>query len=150
MADAANADQDYILPLVRNRFGFLSSQREGSTDVRKSLVGCLLAVIATLSSGCVSTSAFTAVSSKNVNLSNIKLDRTKLKGYGKGEDCTPIIIFIPAGGPPTMKEAMDKAMESTGGNLLLDARVRYSFFWIPFVYGQACWTVEGDVYDSYQ
>jgi hypothetical protein len=94
--------------------------------------------------------SFTAVSSKDVNVSSIKLTHSMMKGHGVGEDCTDIIGFIPDKGPPNMKEAMDRALESKKGTLLLNARIEQTSYYIPLIFGQNCYTVEGDVYDTFQ
>jgi len=85
-----------------------------------------------------------------VNVSSFHIDRTKSKGRIKGEDCTAIIFFFPTGGPPTLDEAIDRALEAKEASVLLNVVVTYSSFYIPLVAGQTCWTVEGDAYDSYQ
>jgi len=100
--------------------------------------------------GCVARSDLTAVSSKNVKLDPLRLDPSRSKGRTSGEDCTHIIIVIPTGGPPTIDEAIDRALEDKGANLLTDAVVEYSYFYIPYVYGLTCWTAEGDAYDTFQ
>ena len=108
------------------------------------LGGCLL----TLS--CATRSDLTAVSSKNVNLSSVRIDQSKAKGRVSGEDCQHIISFIPTSGAPTLDEALDRALESRQANLLLDAVVDFSWFYIPYIYGKTCWRAEGDAYDTYQ
>lgn len=109
------------------------------------------AVIALFGAGaCASRSDLTAISSKNVNLSNFKIDRSKAKGRTSGEDCTQIISFIPTGGPPTIDEALDRALEAVNANLLTDAVVRYDHFYIPYIYGRTCWRAEGDAYDTFE
>jgi uncharacterized protein YceK len=117
--------------------------------MRKSLAGGLIAFALILVSGCSSTSSLTALSTKNVNLADMKLDRTRLKGHGTGQDCVRIFVVVPTGGVPNIKEAIDRAVESLKGNVLLDARVEYKSFYIPLIYGETCWTVEGDVYDTF-
>jgi hypothetical protein len=108
--------------------------------------GTVLAILA----GCSVRADLTAVSSKNVNLADVRIDRSKSKGRTTGEDCTHIISFIPTGGPPTLDEALDRALESRQANLLLDAVVTFQSFYIPYIYGKTCWKAEGDAYDSYQ
>ena len=100
--------------------------------------------------GCATRSDLTAVSSKNVNLSNMQIDRAKSKGRTSGEDCQHIIIVFPTGGPPTLDEALDIALEAKQANLLLDAVVNWNYYYIPYIYGQQCWKVEGDAYDTYE
>ena len=100
--------------------------------------------------GCASRGDFTALSSKNVNLSNFKVDRSKAKGRAQGQDCQHIIILIPTSGPPTLDEAIDRALESKQANLLLDAVVNWDYFYIPYIYGRTCWRAEGEAYDSFE
>ncbi len=106
-------------------------------------------VLGTLT-GCATRSDFTAISGKNVNLSNIKVDKSMSKGRASGEDCTHTIIIFPTGGPPTLDEALDRALEPKQANLLLDAVVRFHWFYIPLIYGQQCWKAEGVVYDTFK
>lgn len=111
-------------------------------------VGIVCFVVLNLG-GCASRSDLTAISSKNVNLSNIKIDHKKVLGRAVGENCEHIIVFVPTG-QATLDEALDRALETKQANLLLDAVVNWSFFYIPYIYGQECWNVEGDAYDTYQ
>ena len=101
-------------------------------------------------SGCASRSDFTAISSKNVNLSNASIDPNSTKGRTSGENCQHIVIIIPTSGPATLDEALDQALEAKNANLLLDAVVNWNYFYIPYIYGQECWNVEGDAYDTYE
>jgi hypothetical protein len=101
-------------------------------------------------SGCAVRSDFTAMSGKNVNLASISIDRKASLGKAAAEDCQHIIILIPTSGPPTLDEALDKALESKNSNLLLDAVVRHEWFYIPYIYGKECWKVEGTAYDTYK
>ncbi len=103
-----------------------------------------------LISGCATRSDFTAISGKNVNLSSIKVDKSQAKGRTSGEDCLHIVIFIPTGGPPTLDEALDRALEAKQANLLVDAVVNHHWFYIPYIYGQECWKAEGVAYDTYK
>jgi len=108
---------------------------------------CLFAFVLT---GCATRSDFSAISSKNVNLSNIQIDRSRLKGRTTGEDCQHIIVLFPTSGQATLDEALDRALETKRANLLLDAVVHWNFFYIPYIYGQTCWKVEGEAYDTYE
>jgi hypothetical protein len=116
--------------------------------MRMLLAGGAL-VLAVALAGCGSTGSFTALSTKNVNLADMKLDQTRQRGHGVGRDCMQIIVLVPTSGPPSVKEAIDRAIESKNGNVLLDARIRHDMFYIPLIYGRECWTAEGAVYDTY-
>jgi hypothetical protein len=85
---------------------------------------------------------FTIISTKNVDLSVIGRAR---RGAARveGKDVAHIIIFIPTG-VPNMKEAIDRAIESVPGAVALVDGVLYQrFFWIPYIYGQSAFVVEG-------
>ena len=109
-----------------------------------------LSIFLVVLSGCATRSDFTAISSKNVNLSDVRIDRDKMKGRVSGEDCQHIIILFPTSGPPTLDEALDRALEARRANILLDAVVTWNSFYIPYIYGKTCWEVEGNAYDSYR
>jgi hypothetical protein len=85
---------------------------------------------------------FTIISTKNIDLSKAG---TFQKGSTRSEgvDKTYIIIFIPTGAP-NLKEAIDRAIESVPGAVaLLDGVVDQGFFYFPYIYGEAAYTVEG-------
>ncbi len=108
--------------------------------MKKSLV-LLFAVL--LMGGCTNRLVdFTIISTKNVDLSKgAEFERGKERI--EGEDLVHWIIFIPTG-VPNMKEAIDKAIESTPGCVALLDGVLYSkFWWIPYIYGQQSFMVEG-------
>jgi len=94
---------------------------------------------------------FTALSTKNVNLSHITLDPSEGKGRQRGEECRHVFIVIPdTFHMPSMKGAVDKALEAKNANLLLNPVVEYQLFYIPLLFLRECWIVEGDVYDTYK
>ncbi len=83
---------------------------------------------------------FTMISTKNFDVSK---KHTKLNNRVTGKDMVPIIIFIPCGSPD-IKEAIDKAIEKTPGCVALADGVLYEKFWyIPYIYGQSWYEIEG-------
>ncbi len=85
---------------------------------------------------------FTIVSSKNIELSKFP---TYEKGTTRvdGKDTKPIILFFPTGYPDG-KEAIDRAIESVPGAVaLLDGVLTYKYFYIPMIYGEYTYVVEG-------
>lgn len=100
--------------------------------------------------GCAVHSDLSAISSKNINLDEMRVDRAKSKGHVTGQDCTHIIAIFPTGGAPILEEAVDRAVESAGANLLTDVSVDYHWFYLPLIYGQYCWTVAGDAHDTFK
>ena len=85
---------------------------------------------------------FTIISTKNVDLSRAS-QFTRTGNRTEGKDRTHIILFIPIG-RPDMKEAIDRAIESTKGAIaLVDGVVYQKSWWIPYIYGQQSIIVEG-------
>lgn len=112
---------------------------------------CVAVALCILGAGCVIRDDFTALSTKNVNLSNVTLSPEESKGNFKGEECQNIFIIIPdTFHTPTMKGAVDKAIERGGGNLLLNTTVEYQWFYFPLLFLHTCWIASGDVYDTYR
>jgi hypothetical protein len=85
---------------------------------------------------------FTFVSSKNFEWSRAgEYQRTSRRVAG--EDKVHIIIFFPTGVSHT-KEAMDRAIESVPGAVaLVDGVIKTKSWYIPLIYGQYSWVVEG-------
>ena len=85
---------------------------------------------------------FTIISSKNVELSKFaSYERADIRV--EGEDTKPIIIIVPTGYPDG-KEALDNAIESFPGAVaLLDGVFTYKWFYIPYIYGQYRYVIEG-------
>jgi hypothetical protein len=85
---------------------------------------------------------FTIISSKNIELSHgeyLKPGPHRVKG----EDRKHIIFFIPTG-DPSVKEAMDRAIEGTPNAVgLVDGVVTKEGWYIPYIYGQIWYEVEG-------
>ncbi|MGZ8137312.1 MAG: hypothetical protein ACXW1W_11815 [Methylococcaceae bacterium] len=113
----------------------------------KFIVFSVIAMI--MLSGCATRSDFTALSAKNISLTNLKVKREMVKGNTSGEHCQHTVIFFPLSGPATLDEALDRALEPHHANLLLNAVVKHNWFYIPFIYGQNCWKVNGVAYDTY-
>lgn len=85
---------------------------------------------------------FTLISSKNVDLTK---GATFIRGKGRveGTDMVHWIICFPTG-TVNIKEAVDRAIESTPGCVaLLDGVIYSKFWWIPYIYGQQSATIEG-------
>ena len=84
---------------------------------------------------------FTLISTKNVDLSKLGLARATARE--EGEDLRHIIIFIPTG-VPSMKECVDRAIEKVPGAVALaDGVVNYRWWYIPYIYGQMWYVVQG-------
>jgi hypothetical protein len=85
---------------------------------------------------------FTLISTKNVDLSKgASFERGKQRV--EGVDMVHWIICFPTG-TVNIKEAVDRAIESTPGCVaLLDGVIYTKFWWIPYIYGQQSASIEG-------
>lgn len=103
----------------------------------------LLVIVAIVFSSCTHrVFDFTLISSKNVDLSK-GATFEKGKQRVEGIDLAHWIIVFPTGSV-NIKEALDKAIESTPGCVaLLDGVVFSKFWWIPYIYGQQSIIIEG-------
>ena len=116
--------------------------KEGGYKHRR--IGVIFVLLFTIAlSGCVTRLGdFTLISTKNVDLSK-GASFQRGPSRVKGEDIISIIIFIPTG-VPNMKTAIDKAIESVPGAIaLLDAVLSQKVWYIPYIYGQSGYVVEG-------
>lgn len=85
---------------------------------------------------------FTLISSKNVDLAR-GASFVRGKDRVQGTDKVHIVLFFPTGSY-NLKEAVDRAIESTPGAIaLLDGVVYTKFWYVPLIYGQSMAIVEG-------
>ncbi|MDT8415923.1 MAG: hypothetical protein RQ735_11175 [Flavobacteriaceae bacterium] len=85
---------------------------------------------------------FTLISSKNVDLAK-GASFVRGKERVKGVDKVHVVLFIPTGSI-NLKEAVDRAIETTPGAIaLLDGVVYTKFWYVPLIYGQSMAIVEG-------
>ena len=61
-----------------------------------------------------------------------------------GEDCLRFVGVVPRGGMPNLGRAVERALATTNGRVLTAVVVRVRWYYVPFVYGEACYMVEGD------
>jgi hypothetical protein len=103
--------------------------------MRYRLVAVALASFAM--SGCMARLVdFTALSTKNVNVPGDRLERVQ------GEDLATIILFFPTS-QPNIKQAIDNAIQKSGGDLLVDGVIYRKCWYIPLLFGQCGFVVEG-------
>lgn len=86
---------------------------------------------------------FTIISTKNVPIGTESQQLTKADKRVKGVDKKHIALFIPIGSP-SIKEAIDKAIEQYPGAIgLSDGVIKSNFWYIPPFYGQSSTIAEG-------
>jgi hypothetical protein len=96
-----------------------------------------LAAAALFLSGCVARILdFTVISTKNVDIPGTRGAKVE------GEDMKSIVIVVPTG-QPDVKAAVDQALEKGDADLLLDGVIYMKQWYIPYIYGQMGFVVEG-------
>ena len=106
---------------------------------------CILLLCLAVTGCSVRHGDFTVVSSKLVRLSEFELEKANRVRGIEGRDVMHIIILFPCGGQPTIDGALDDALEKGGGDVMTDAVITSWSWFIPYIYGQAGWSIEGDV-----
>ena len=102
----------------------------------------LTIAVSVLLAGCTTrTDALTLLSTKNIDLSDAKLEAAKGQRFS-GQDCVPIILIFPLG-VPNLQEATDEALEKGKGNVMVDQVTTVTAFW--FIFGVSCIELEGTV-----
>lgn len=83
---------------------------------------------------------FTVLTSKQFN---VPINSMQKGARVTGEDCATQILFIPIGHiHPSVKTAIDQAIEKESANALVDVVVEESFLW-ALVFANHCITVTG-------
>lgn len=113
----------------------------------KALITCAAPfLIAILLAGCTQRIGdFTFISTRNIDLSNAEVDVRKGKRV-TGEDCAPTVIIFPLG-RPDLEEAVDNALQSGSGNVMVDQVSYHRWWYIPLLFGENCMVAEGTVID---
>ena len=88
---------------------------------------------------------FTVASNKVFRLSQFEMEKAHRTKAVEGQSVQHLIIIFPIGTQPTIEGAMDEAMLKGNGDVMTDVNISSWFFYIPYVYGQAGWSVKGDV-----
>jgi hypothetical protein len=105
-------------------------------------------VLALLLAGCASgpDAPFRALSSRPVPILGYRLAGATVTRDVEAVVVSHVILWIPTRvSPPTVQEAVDKALQRGNGDVLVNAWVDRVWWYIPFVYGQEGWRVHGDV-----
>jgi len=106
----------------------------------------LIFIMAPLVSGCaVRLGGMTAISTKNVSLNTVDLDKMPQTKNVVGTDSRFVFIFIPLGFP-TVQGAVDDALDKGQGDVILDAVLQAESWW--FIIGQNSLTVKGNVVNT--
>ena len=94
-------------------------------------------------SGCTTNlTDFSMISNKNISLNKLDIDNLPQNKHVVGEDKKFMFLFIPFG-RPTIKGALNNALEKGDGDLMVDASVYATGWW--FIIGQIGIEIKGDV-----
>ena len=105
-------------------------------------MGLVLASVLFLSACTTRIVDYTVISTKNVDISDMA-SYERASARVQGVDTAHTILIFPTG-TPNMKEAIDRAIETTpNANALVDGVVNLRAWQIPFIYGQTSYVVEG-------
>ncbi|MBL7192102.1 hypothetical protein ISS30_10445 [bacterium] len=103
----------------------------------------LLIMAAILFAGCsYRLGDLTIASTKNVNIGDKYVVVAK---DVQGKNSKPIIICIPMG-HPNFEDAIDDALSKADGDLMTNVVIHYSWYYIPYIYGEYIYKVKGDVW----
>ena len=108
----------------------------------KKIILCLM--LCFLSACYVNQGDFTIISNKAVNLNNLnsEMDTTNVTG----KDGFYIVGSILYGSEnPNIGNALNDAFTIAKGDVMLDAKVRIKWMFIPFFYAKFAWLVTGDI-----
>jgi len=117
------------------------------TNKKRLVVSAVLSLAVLLASGCsVRVADLTLVSTKNIDLTDAKLDSKKGQRQ-KGEDCKFNLLGLIPFGLPNMEQAVDRALEAGKGNVMVDEVTEYKNTWFV-IGGLSCIVVEGTVLNT--
>ncbi|CEN53697.1 hypothetical protein [Capnocytophaga canis] len=101
----------------------------------------LLSVLVVLTSCSHRFLDFTVISTKNIDMTKSS-HFTRGKSRVSGKDKVHVIVFIPTG-VPNLKEAVDRAIESTPNCIGLLDGVVYQKYFYGIIYSQSGYVIEG-------
>ncbi len=85
------------------------------------------------------------ISNKNINLNKVDIDKLPQKKNIEGKDSKFVFLFIPFG-QPTLKGALNDALEKGNGDLMTDASVSTTGWW--FLVGETGIKIKGNVVNT--
>ncbi|MEW5894669.1 MAG: hypothetical protein AB1650_02760 [Candidatus Omnitrophota bacterium] len=108
----------------------------------KRVAGLLLLTIFTVSGCAMRLADMSVISTRNVSLDKVDLDRMPQVKNVTGKDSKFIFLFIPFG-VPHLEDAVDDALRKGQGDLMVDAVVYSRSWW--FIIGETGIEVKGSV-----
>lgn len=87
---------------------------------------------------------FTVLSDKLVRLDHFDLATADRSRGVVGEHVAHVVLAFPTA-TPSLERAIRGALDQGGGDLMSDAVVTLTWWYVPLLYGRVEWRVEGDV-----
>jgi len=112
---------------------------------RNVFLAILSATVLAMFAGCTTHHGnFTVISTRNIDWSRAH-EFVRSSDRVEGRDIVHIIILFPTG-TPSMFAAVDAALAQVPGAVaLVDSAIRSFGWYIPWIYGQQGWIIEGSV-----
>jgi hypothetical protein len=106
-----------------------------------------LLLLGSLLSGCsLRLATMTAISTRNIKLDEVDLDKLPQVKNVTGTDTRYDCLFIPLGFP-TVQGAVDDALTKGNGDLIIDGVIKYEF-WTMLLTGQRTISITGNVVNT--
>ena len=106
-----------------------------------------LLLLGSLLSGCsLRLATMTAISTRNIKLDEVDLDKLPQVKNVTGTDTRYDCLFIPLGFP-TVQGAVDDALSKGNGDLIIDGVIKYEF-WTMLLTGQRTISITGNVVNT--
>ena len=106
----------------------------------------LLLVVSLLSGCSLRLATMTAISTRNVKLDEVDLDKLPQVKNVTGTDTRYDLLFFPLGFP-TVQGAVDDALTKGNGDLIIDGVIKFDF-WNILLTGQRTFSITGTVVNT--
>jgi hypothetical protein len=111
------------------------------------LIFLSLLLLGSMLSGCsLRLGTMTAISTRNIKLDEVDLDKLPQVKDVTGTDSKFTLLFIPLG-IPTVQGAVDDALAKGNGDLIIDGVLK-SEFWTVILFGQNSISITGNVINT--
>lgn len=108
----------------------------------KPLIFCF--ILSCLSACTVNHGHFTILSNRLVDIKNFNIDTEKKISNVTEKDVGHIIFFVPTKKNPNLNDALNDVLRNTDSDLMTDVEITSWYWYIPYLYGQFGWKVQGD------
>ena len=105
----------------------------------------LLTTVCTLSACTTRIASMTVISDKTIDTRDVKISELPRKENVVGESKRFSFLFIPFG-RPNVKQALDDALEKGNGDLMLNASLHYTSWWLGI--GRFGYEIKGTVVNT--